>query len=603
MPRFEFSFLRALFFLAPVLFFFSSSSQARAKEKEQSITRPPSPQPVVASVYVGQRTLINLPLRGRIEEPVTILIRKKPSFGMLTEPERVNRQTWRVWYSTPSGSGENLDSFSYAAKSVDSPVSVAAQVQVSIMKRSAQLVFSDSLDFGSVPVGDTLVKEIDIQNSGGKTAVISPVLHSPWRLVDATPIQIKAGETKKIRVAFSPDSSGEFAGKLALETDTKRAIKLNGSSQNPLQWPSKPVLFTSVQRNTTQSVLFKNPTDRVREVVFNWPDFLVAPTHVAIEPNSEMGIPLKLKAPPAFSWEGPVSFTCGDFKGSLAVAIETAPASITLEPATVLDLGEFPLGSSAKGALKLTNSGGRPARLTIDLPNGIKLNPSPASVLVEPGTTTAFEVIATPSKAGSFDFSLPVRSDSQTFGAFCIKTSVRAAQPVEKLLAIPAHRPVFPEQSTPVADIPPVEECALIESTPHNITISWKLTSPDTKGFLIERREIKQQADGQVRTVWRPWEGADIQISGDTAIARFRKLPPGTFWNIRITGIDSKGQLGQQPNRSFRMETSVAGSLLPLWFWILVALAGTGSVIWLLKNKVTLVRGDLDARISNLEKQ
>ena len=557
----------------------------------------------MASVYVGQRTLINLPLRGRIEEPVTILIRKKPSFGMLTEPERVNRQTWRVWYSTPSGSGENLDSFSYAAKSVDSPVSVAAQVQVSIMKRSAQLVFSDSLDFGSVPVGDTLVKEIDIQNSGGKTAVISPVLHSPWRLVDATPIQIKAGETKKIRVAFSPDSSGEFAGKLALETDTKRAIKLNGSSQNPLQWPSKPVLFTSVQRNTTQSVLFKNPTDRVREVVFNWPDFLVAPTHVAIEPNSEMGIPLKLKAPPAFSWEGPVSFTCGDFKGSLAVAIETAPASITLEPATVLDLGEFPLGSSAKGALKLTNSGGRPARLTIDLPNGIKLNPSPASVLVEPGTTTAFEVIATPSKAGSFDFSLPVRSDSQTFGAFCIKTSVRAAQPVEKLLAIPAHRPVFPEQSTPVADIPPVEECALIESTPHNITISWKLTSPDTKGFLIERREIKQQADGQVRTVWRPWEGADIQISGDTAIARFRKLPPGTFWNIRITGIDSKGQLGQQPNRSFRMETSVAGSLLPLWFWILVALAGTGSVIWLLKNKVTLVRGDLDARISNLEKQ
>jgi hypothetical protein len=285
------------------------------------------------------------------------------------------------------------------------------------------------------------------------------------------------------------------------------------------------------------------------------------------------------------------------------VAIETAPASITLEPATVLDLGEFPLGSSAKGALKLTNSGGRPARLSIDLPNGIKLNPSPASVLVEPGTTTAFEVIATPSKAGSFDFSLPVRSDSQTFGAFCIKTSVRAAQPVEKLLAIPAHRPVSPEPNTPVANIPPVEECALVESKPHSITISWKLTSPDTERFLIERRDIKPGAEGQVETVWKAWEGADVQISGDTATAYFRKLPPGTFWNIRITGIDSKGQLGQQPNRSFRIETRVADPLLPLWFWILVALAGTGSVIWLLKNKVTLVRDDLDARISNLEKQ
>ncbi len=603
MPRFEFSFLRALFFLAPVLFFFSSSSQARAKEKEEPITRSPSPQPVVASVYVGERTLISLPLRGRIEEPVTILIRKKPRFGLISEPERVNRQTWRVWYSPLPGSDETIDSFSYAAKSVDSPVSVAAQVQVSIMKRPAELVFSDSLDFGSVPVGDTLVKEIDIQNSGGKTAVISPVLNLPWKLVDAIPIQIMAGETKKIRVAFSPDSSGEFAGKLALETDTKRAMKLNGSSQNPLQWPAKPVLFTSSQRATPQSVSFKNLTDRIREVVFEWPDFLEAPSHVTIEPDSILEIPVKLKAAPNLSWEGPVSFSCGNFKGSLTVAIETAPDSITLEPASVLDLGEFPLGSSANCTLRLTNSGGRPARLTIDLPNWIKLNPSPSAVLINPGESAHFEATATPQKVGTFDFSLPVHSDSETLGTFRLRVTARAARPVEKLLAIPAHRPVSPEPSTPVANIPPVEECALVESKPHSITISWKLTSPDTERFLIERRDIKPGAEGQVETVWKAWEGADVQISGDTATAHFRKLPPGTFWNIRITGIDSKGQLGQQPNRSFRIETRVASPLLPLWFWILVALAGTGSVIWLLKNKVTLVRDDLDARISNLEKQ
>lgn len=590
MPRFEFSFLRALFFLAPVLFFFSLSSQAQAKKKEEPITPPPSPQPVVASVYVGQRTLINLPLRGRIEEPVTILIRKKPSFGMLTEPERVNRQTWRVWYSTPSGSGENLDSFSYAAKSVDSPVSVAAQVQVSIMKRSAQLVFSDSLDFGSVPVGDTLVKEIDIQNSGGKTAVISPVLKPPWKLFDAIPIQVKAGDTKKIRVAFSPDSSGAFAEKLALETEPKRAIKLNGSSQNPLQWPSKPLLFASDQREALQSISFKNLTDRIREVVFEWPDFLEAPSHVTIDPDSILEIPVKLKAAPSFSWDGPVSFSCGKFKGSLTVVIQNAPASITLEPSSVLDLGEFPLGSSANCTLRLTNSGGRPARLTIDVPNWIKVNPSPASVLINPGESAAFEATVTPQKVGTFDFSLPLQSDSETLGTFRVRVTARSAQPVQKLLAIPVPEPVSPAPSTPVADIPPVDECALVESTPHSVTISWKLTSPDTKSFLIERREINLEADGQVKTVWKRWEGADVQISGDSATAHFRKLPSGAFWNIRLTGIDSKGQLGQQSKRSFRIETRAVNLwTIPFWIWmpgtlaLLIVFARLGKKMIILK--------------------
>jgi hypothetical protein len=94
-----------------------------------------------------------------------------------------------------------------------------------------------------------------------------------------------------------------------------------------------------------------------------------------------------------------------------------------------------------------------------------------------------------------------------------------------------------------------------------------------------------------------------VQISGDLATAHFRKLPSGTFWNIRITGIDSNGLLGHQSSRSFRIETRPPGALLPIWAWIFLASIASASVIWLLKNKVTFVRDDLEARISNLEKQ
>jgi hypothetical protein len=593
-----------MFFIPLLLFFlFSVSPDAQAKEKEQPITRSPSPQSAVTSAYVGERTPINLSLRGRVEDPVTIFIRTPPRFGLLSAPERVNRKTWRVWYSSRPDSAENLDSFTYAAKSVDSPVSVAAQVQVSIIKRAAELVFSDSLDFGSVSVGDTLIKEVTVSNSGGKTAIISPAPRAPWKLVDATPIQIPGGETKKIRVAFSPDASGLFAEKLVLEPDSKRGVTLNGSSENPLQWTHEGILFAAEKRsNPHTSVSFTNHTDEPRPLVFQWPDFFEAPSHVSIDADSSMEIPISLKAPPSFSWSGSVPFSSGNFSGSITIAVQSAPPHVELKPTTILDLGEVPLGVPAQGTLVLTNSGGRPIRLSIEVPKGVKLTPSPTGILLNPSSNATFQAIVAPSKAGTSDFLLPVHSDSESFGAFGIRVSARPAQPVEKLLTFQQPSYISKDSKSPLANIPAVEECFLADSTEHSVTISWKLNSPDTKGFIIERRETKAGTDGQVNVSWKRWEGVDVEISGDTAKACFRKLPSGTFWNIRITGFDSNGLPGQPAKGHFRIETKPEKPLLPTWAWALIALAAATAGLWFFKKKITFVKDDVDARIASLEK-
>ena len=583
---------------------FPLSSHAEKKNKEETMVRPPMPESLDVVAYIGTKIEIDLHVAGRIQEPLTILIRKEPRIGTLSKPvRRINQNTFRVVYSTPADGFEGADFFTYAAQSVDSPVSYSAQVQISIKQRPAQLEFPRLLDFGDVPVGDTREMQVVVSNSGGKPVHFSPSLNQPWALVDAVPISISGGETKKIRIAFSPVTSGVFADKLTINSDSKEAISLRGASENPLQLPSEAILFTSKKRdNPEASVLFTNPTDTPRHLVFQWPKFLQAPSHITIDPRSSMEIPIRLKAIPSFSWDGSVPFSSGNFEGSLAIIVEAAPPRIELEPSTIQDLGELPFGTSANATLLLRNSGGRAVRLTMDVPKGIKVIPSPSGLLLEPGKTMTFDAVVTPPKAGTFDFLLPVHSDSEPLGAFGIQVSARAAQPVERLLTISPISDAPKKPDALLADIPPVDECALVESKPHSITISWKLTSPDTKGFLIERREIKSGADGQIKTEWKPWEGADVQISGDTATAHFRKLPPGTFWNIRITGIDSKGQLGHQSNGFFRIETRPVGSFLPVWAWIVVALVGAGSAFWFLKNKVTFVRDDLDARISNLEK-
>ena len=565
--------------------------------------RPPMPESLSVVAYIGTKTDIDLRVVGRIQEPLKVLIRKKPRSGTLSEPVRLNRNTFRVVYSTPADGIEGVDFFSYAAQSVDSPVSYSAQVQISIRQRPAQLEFPSSLDFGTVPVGDTREMHVFVHNSGGKTVQLRPTLNSPWVLVDAVPISISGGETKNIRLAFSPVSSGVFAAKFTIDGDSKGAISLRGASENALQWPAEAILFTSKKRdNPEASVLFTNPTDTPRNLVFQWPDFLQAPSHITIDPESSIEIPIRLKAIPSFSWEGSVPFSSGNFEGSLAIAVEAAPPRVELDPSTIRDLGELPFGTSANATLLLRNSGGRAVRLTIDVPKGIKVIPSPAGLLLEPGNALTFQALVSPPKVGTFDFRLPVHSDSEPLGAFGIRVSARAAQPVERLLTISPTPDVAKKPDSPVVDIPPIQECFLVEATEHSVIISWKLTSPDTKSFLIERREIKPEGDGRVKAVWKQWEGADVQISGDSVTAHFRKLPPGTFWNIRITGIDSNGLAGQLPKGHFRIETKPKSPLFPTWVWAIAALGAAVALFWFLKNKITFVKDDLDARIANLER-
>jgi hypothetical protein len=553
---------------ACLIVFFPLSSLAEKKNKEETMIRPPMPESLSVMAYIGTKTEIDLRVVGRIQEPLKILIRKKPRNGTLSEPVRINRDTFRVVYSTPADGFEGADFFTYAAQSVDSPVSYSAQVQISIRQKPAQLEFPSLLDFGTVPVGDTREMQVVLRNSGGKTVHLKPTLNSPWGLVDPLPISISGGETKKIRIAFSAVSSGVFAAKFSIDGDSKGAISLRGASENPLQWPSEAILFTSKKRdNPEASVLFTNPTDTPRHLVFQWPDFLKAPSHITIDPKSSMEIPIRLQAIPSFSWDGSVPFSSGNFERSLAVLVEAAPPRIEMEPSTPQNLGEFPIGSSAKGVLRLTNSGGRSARLTIAVPNWIKLNPSPAAFLVKPGEFADFEATVTPQKVGAFDFSLPVNSDSETIGTFRLKATARAAQPIEKLLAVPVSTPTFPVPPPSVAAIPPVQEFFLLDSTPHSITVSWKVPH-GADGFVLEFRRIVPNDSGPISEEWIEWKrNISLSVKDDLATANLKKLPSDTFWMIRVTGIDTKGVKGP-PSRIHRIETTQETFYkIPFFIW------------------------------------
>jgi hypothetical protein len=581
---------RVLVFLS--LFQIGAFEVSAKQNKEEPIPVPPTPVSERVQGYVKEPLKITLRASGRIEEPMDFLIRKLPRKGSLGELRRTGPKSAMVVYTPAADAGPEQDSFTFAARSVDSPVSAPARIDIDLLHRPAALEFPQSVDFGVVPIGDTVRLEVCIKNTGGSDAPLAISVNPPWSLEGPPPNEIKAGGESLISLIFAPETFGSFSERFTLSASGKQFISLKGSSQEPFQWPAQGLVIPSESRQQADlSIQISNLTDKSRELDFQWPSGIVAPSRINIPASSAVPVPVALEpsTPPAFSFFGEVTFRSGNFTGAFPLAVRPAPARLVFEPSDIVHLSETSVYDTAVGTLVVKNTGGLPTPLKIEIPDALSIRPEPSGVLVNPNDSVEFEIFAKSATPGNYSFDLKIGAADGPIQPLKVLHSVRPSQPVEKLLDFRDAPPVNSEPAGPVGAIP-VKECFLDESTPHSVTIHWKLTSPETKGFLVERRVIRAGLNGRPDQKWEPFRQAEIKITGDIATAYFRKLPPGTFWNIRLRGIDSEGLVGPPPTGHFRIETRPINPWkIPFWIWIPALLAITAGIFLIVKKRIRFV--------------
>lgn len=581
-------------FLGCLFLLLAGALQLSAKQnKEEPIPVPPNPLSEQVRGYVNEPLKITLRATGRIEEPMDFLIRKQPRKGSLGELRRTGPKSAVVLYTPAGDSGPVEDFFTYAVRSVDSPVSAPARIDIDLLLRPAALEFPESVDFGVVPIGDSVRLEVCIKNTGGSDAPLALSANPPWSFESPPPSAIKSGEELVIPLIFAPEALGDFSDRFTLALGGKQFISLRGSSQEPFAWPSEGLIIPSESRNQPDlSIPISNLTDKSRELEFQWPSGIVAPLRLNIPAASTIRVPVALAptAPPAFSFSGDVPFRSGNFNGTFPLAVRPAPARLVFEPSDIVHLSETSVYDTAVGTLVVKNTGGLPTPLKMQIPDTLSIRPEPSGVLVNPNDSVEFEIFAKSATPGNYSFDLKIGAADGPIQPLKVLHSVRPSQPVEKLLDFRDTPPVNAEPAGPVGAIPPVKECFLDESTPHSVTIHWKLTSPETRGFLVERRVIRAGSNGRPDEQWEPFRQAEIKITGDIATAYFRKLPPGTFWNIRLRGIDSKGLVGPPPTGHFRIETRPINPWkIPFWIWIPALLAITAGIFLIVKKRIRFV--------------
>ena len=573
-------------------------------KKEEPIPVPPTPVVAEFQGYVDKPIAITLRASGRIEEPLEFLIRKKPQKGSLSGIRRTGPKTAQVFYTPAPDAKAGDDFFKFAVQSVDSPVSAPGRISIYLQLRPPSLDYPKTLDFGPDYIGDSERLEFSLHNRGGIPADLDLSTKPPWRLDENPPKRIDAKSEVIVAVYFEPQDAGNFKERLTLAANGRNSIVLQGNAKKPLSFPRQCINFSSREKREGVIVIpFSNLTEDTRSIEFKWPSGIVAPASVKIARDSTVDVPVSLykNGPPSFSFRGSVDFVSGNFHSSFPILVEPAPAELRVEPANELKLSATSPGERVSGLVKIQNIGGLPGEVRFEFDEQLQIQPNPAYVSIPSGESVEFDISVRSEKSGDFSYRLAAFSGDEPLAQINVLLTVQAAQPVGKLLQIPAQTKPDGPQPSPLDQRSQGPDINIrgIEAGYHTITVAWNI--PDgVKDFYFERRVIGPNAQPEWIKVERL---VDMKISGENATATFRKLPAGGFWDVRLRAHDEAGVPNPPPPKFFRIITKPY-PVVPFWVWFPVLLGMPLLILLAFKKRISMESssGDIDARIAELEK-
>lgn len=538
---------------------------------------------------------------------MVFLIRKSPQLGTLDEIRRISRNTAVVLYTPNPDAAPGVDSFSFAAKSIDSPVSASATVNIQLLEEPPRVEFPEALEFGTVLVGDTVEKSIPIRNTGGGIAFWQINPPPPWSVKNSGIYRVPGGREFLLHLSFTPTDERDFQARIQMTSDPKSSLLITGSGIIPISWSREGIVFSPEKRaSNTTGLVFTNKTDGDLKAAISWPSFLKGPAEVLLPARAQITLPLTLTAPLNFQFAGEVDVHCGNYVGHIPTRIFPAPAKLAVSPEKALQLGELRKDTPLKGRFLVKNVGGTDAPLAIDAPSQLQITPDSRNLILQPNQEQAFDVQLTTLQSDSFQGKIRITSPGIETAELSIAVSVPKSSgpslPVEHFLQIPAQipdsLPILVSEKGPV-----VEQATLVSSLPHEIIIAWKLPTPNTLQFRIERRLISTGPDDNVLIKWKAWQGVGITIAEGGATARFERLPANTFWTIRIVPLDKDGKPGN-PSPAFQIATQpIRQWIIPVWFWLLLLVGIASALFFAFRQHQKRLHAKADERIARLSNE
>jgi hypothetical protein len=506
-------------------------------------------QPQALAIFHGDNIEVPLRAQGRAPSQLKFLIRSNPSKGRLGEIRLTGPKSAEVTYFH-DGTSEGSDAFTFAVQAIDSPVSAAAPITISIAEEPPTLSVVNSIDFGTMEVGTTREEEIILRNSGGGELKGEMEVPPPWRIVGSKEYRLGRKQEASIQIICAPSEPEEYAGKLVFSHDARVAVDLTANAISPFEMsPAGEIELASQEGGTLRSaeMAIRNLTPRDRTLRITVPAELAAPDQMVIPAGGVQRITLQTKPALLGPLETTMTLESEGFRQELPVRVFALPASLHIEPREGLDFGEIEPRQRYRGFLRVKNEGGSVARLQTKVPSEVLLVPDPNSVVLQPGQTRVFEVAFEVSSPGSYRSAITIASSGATPVTIPIvgNAVIRAGQ-AKKISTEALSSAMQPNPTTneaePALGSGPVKEVRILRRSSRVFEVGWDRPELDPVAWIIQQRYLEMTSAGPPKTVWRDLNNVRFFEQGRLIGARFENLAPGQIWFLRIISIDEQGR-------------------------------------------------------------
>ncbi len=572
-----------------VLLALLAGASVQAEPKDAPLVPPPMAQPQSLAIFRGHTVDVPLRAQGRAPSQLKFLIRSYPSKGQLGEIRLKGPKLAEVTYFH-DGTSEGSDAFTFAVQAVDSPVSAAAPISISISEEPPALSVVDSVDFGTLEVGTRREEEIILRNSGGGELKGQMEAPPPWKIVGSTEYRLGREQERTVRLLCAPTEPEEYAGKLVFSHDARTSVDLRANATSPFELsPPRELELASQDEGTERSggMVIKNSTSRDRTVQITVPAELAAPNQIVIPAGGEKRITLQTRPGFLSDLETTMTLESEGFKRSLPVRVFALPPILHIEPSEGLDFGQIEPRNRYRGFLRIKNAGGSAARLQARVPPEILLVPDPSSAVLQPGETRVFEVAFEVASPGNYQSEIAIEASGgnplavPVFGQTTSESDDAKKIPTEALSS--AMRPtVAATEGQPAADtIAAVKRVRILKADNRLFEIGWDKPNTEPVAWIVQQRHLEMTSAGPPKVVWRDLSNVRFFELGGTVGARFENLAPGQVWFLRIISIDEQGRRSA-PSQTFMMTSRPAKDHL-LVRTLLMILAVGAAVLGVLK--------------------
>ena len=354
---------------ATILFCLAASvlHAAPSKKDKEPPIEPSVGYDATLEIHRGDTKTITLRAIPSDGYDVEFQILTQPRYGTLSSIVRNSKGSVALLYSHQDNKNSTADSFKFKIKTGPRKCWSTKTARIQISEPPARLEFTpETLEFGSVFIGESATLPIKITNSGGgflRGAMI-PSAES-YSSIDSNEFDIPSGKSKTFAVTFAPQTPDIQSCKIRFESSAgpRSEIAAQGIGKTRFQAPDQAAFDTTIEPFSL-SIQIANKTAEPLPVSIQAPHPLETLDKLELPPNGTSKLELKIK--PGFFTGKFASLLLTDGAGEQSVKIQLPPPPAVLDwEAPNLDLGDVITGTSEQLKVTLHNRGTSPAKVKL----------------------------------------------------------------------------------------------------------------------------------------------------------------------------------------------------------------------------------------------